>query len=147
MESEIEVEFFNRIHCKFPYKEKQKCIMLINEAANLSSNAIFSVIEELCRIPQSDREGVNSEFLLELLTYTANKFEHPLKEIVLDTAKVMINGHELEVDESIRRMKIIKEYPSQYAALSIVYFSCDDKEGKLEPIWENILKDWNYNSN
>ncbi len=37
-------------------------------------------------------------------------------------------------------MQIARKYPGQYAALSIIYFSCDDKNGELENVLDTILK-------
>jgi hypothetical protein len=34
-------------------------------------------------------------------------------------------------------------HPQQYAALSIIYFSIDDEDGKLEKVWNSITTEWN----
>lgn len=143
MTTEAENMFIDRIDCKFPYQDREECLRLIDEAATLSTNAMFSVIEEICRIPISEKQKVTTSFLLDLLKLSAKRLDHPLKEMVLDTAEKMVKGEELDVNEVKTKMGIIKKYPGQYAALSILYFSCDDKEEKLEPVWDNILTEWN----
>jgi len=143
MTEDIEIEFLNRIRCAFPYNDSNENVRLINEAATLSPNALFSVIEELCRIPESERINVTTETLNELLILTARKLNHPLKELIVETANKMINEQELIVEDVIHKMKTVQEYPGQFAALSILYSSCDDKEEKLEPIWDSIVKTWN----
>ena len=142
MTTEAEDKFMDRIRCNFPYHSKEKSFSLIEEAATISTNAIFAVIEEICRIPASERGNVETSFLHELLSRTVLKLDHPLKNMVVDAASKMIDEQELDVDDVINKMGIIKTYPGQYSALSILYFSCDDKEEKLDPIWSAILALW-----
>lgn len=128
MTTEAEIFFINRIGCSFPYHDKKSCLKLIEEAATLSTNAMFYIIEEICRIPTSEREHVATDFLLDLLSIIRTKFNHPLKEMVLETACKIVKGQRLAVDEVIIKMETIKNYKKQYAALSILYFSCDGKD-------------------
>ncbi len=143
MTDDIETQFLDKIDCNFPYQNRQECLRLIEQASTLSTNALFSVIEELGRIPESERPNVSTKALLDLLTLTANKINHPLKSLIVETADKMIRRQELTVDEVVLKMQTVQKYPGQFAALSILYFSCDDKEGKLEPIWDNIINEWN----
>src|SRR5574337_331624 len=132
----------DKIDCNFPYHDRQESLKLIDEASKLSPNALFGVIEELCRIPQSEKAGISATELLDLLTLTGEKINHPLKKLIWDIAEKMINSRELTVEEAISGMKSVSEYPGQFAALSIVYFSCDDKDQKLESLWEEICQNW-----
>lgn len=143
MTDDNEIQFLDKIDCNFPYQDRQESLRLIEQASALSTNALFSVIEELCRIPESERPNVATETLLDLLTLTANKLNHPLKAIIVDTADKMIRRQELMVDDVLLKMQTVQKYSGQFAALSILYFSCDDKDGKLEPIWDNIINEWN----
>lgn len=138
-----EIEFLDKIDCNFPYQNRQESLRLIEQASTFSANALFSVIEELCRIPESERPNVATEILLDLLSFTANKLDHPLKELIVETACKMIRRQELSVEDVILKMQTVQKYTGQFAALSILYFSCDDKDQKLEPIWENIINEWN----
>jgi hypothetical protein len=142
MTTDKETKFIDSIDCRFPYQDKVECLRLIDEATEVSVNAIFSVTEEICRIPVSEKDKVEIGYLLDLLTYTRDKFDHPIKEIVFDTADKMIRGQELTVDEAIGRMETVKKYRGQFAAMSILYFSCDDIDGRLEPLWNNIMTEW-----
>ena len=143
MTDDNEIQFLDKIDCNFPYNDIQECERLIEQALTLSTNALFAVIEELCRIHESERSNVSTETLLDLLALTASKLNHPLKDIILDTADKMIRKQELTVDEAILKMQTVQKYPGQFAALSILYFSCDDKDEKLEPIWNDITTEWN----
>lgn len=143
MTDDNEIQFLDKIDCNFPYQDRQESLRLIEQASTLSTNALFSIIEELCRIPESERENVSTGVLLDLLTLTANKINHPLKGLILETADKMIRRQELTVDDVILKMQTVQKYPRQFAALSIMYFSCDDKDEKLEPIWDNINNEWN----
>ncbi|MEZ4973087.1 MAG: hypothetical protein R2820_07230 [Cyclobacteriaceae bacterium] len=142
MTTDIETKFIDSIDCKFPYQDKEKCIRLIDEAAGISVNAIFSVVEEICRVPVSAGGNVEISYLTDLLEYTQDKFDHPIKDIVFDTSDKLIHKQELTVDEAIDRMEIVRMYQGQFAALSILYFSCDDIDGRLEPIWDDIIQGW-----
>jgi hypothetical protein len=142
MTTDKEIKFIDSIDCKFPYHDKQECLRLIDESVGISVNAIFSVTEEICRIPTSEKDKAEPSYLLDLLTYIRDKFDHPIKEIIFDTADKMIHGQELTVDEVINRMEIVKEYRGQFAAMSILYFSCDDINERLEPLWDRIMTEW-----
>lgn len=146
MINQADKAFIDKIDCNFPYHDKEACLRLIDEAASLSTNSMFFVIEELSRIPSYDGDKVTTDFLLDLLSKTKSKFNHPLKEMIVDTAAKMIQGQRLTVDEAILRMKSVKNYRGQFAALSILYFSCDDKEDKLDTVWDAIISDWNKNA-
>lgn len=143
MTDDNEIQFLDKIDCNFPYQDRQESLRLIEQAATLSTNALFSIIEELCRIPESERPNVSIEALLDLLTLTANKINHPIKDLIVETADKMIWREELTIEDVILKMQKVQKYPGQFAALSILYFSCDDKEERLEPIWDNILNEWN----
>jgi hypothetical protein len=140
-----EIKFLDKIDCNFPYLDNSKSQLLIEQASNISYNAIFAVIEEICRIPYSERQSVSTERLLKLLNLTASKLNHPLKEIIVDVANKMINDKQLSVEEAVKKMEIVKNYPGQYSALSILYFSCDDNDKILEPIWDKIINEWKNN--
>ncbi|WP_018342825.1 hypothetical protein [Cytophaga aurantiaca] len=142
MEKNKEQEFIDKIDCRFPYQNRKKCFDLINEAIALSPNAVFSVIEEICRIPSDERNSTSTFFLIELLTDIRNKFDHPLKEMILSVAQKMVQEEDIDVDDAISKMLVIKNYTGQYAALSILYCSCDDIHGKLEPVWKSIRHHW-----
>lgn len=146
MANQSDKVFIGKIDCNFPYHDKEACLRLIDEAAALSTNSMFFVIEQLCRLPSSDKGNVTADFLLNLLSVTERKFHHPLKEMVVDIASKMIQGQKLAVDEAISRMENVKNYKEQFAALSIVYFSCEDKEDRLDTAWNNIISDWNKNA-
>lgn len=140
---ESEILFLDKIDCNFPYNDKLESLSLIDEAAALSTNALFSVIEELCRIPESKKANVSTSTLLDLLKSTSGKLTHPIKEMIVDVANKMIRDQGLKVDEVILKMREVQKYPKQFAALNILYFSCDDHEEKLESIWHEITREWN----
>lgn len=142
MTNKSDKAFIDKIDCNFPYYDKEACLRLIDEAADLSANSMFFVIKELCRIPSSVKDEVTTDFLSDLLSVAKRKFHHPIKEMVLDTASKMIHGKNLTVDDAVSRMESVKSYKGQFAALSIIYFSCDDKEERLDTIWDNIISGW-----
>lgn len=127
-----EKEFLELIDCNFPYGDRQRCVELIDRSLSISPNAVFAVVEEICRIPGSERQNVSETFLLELLNGIDNKFEHPIKGLVFEVARVLIKRGKISVDDAVLKMEEIVKYQDAFSARSIVYFSCDDTEGKLE---------------
>ena len=127
-----EKEFLELIDCAFPYHNKEGCIELIDQSLSISPNAVYAVVEEICRIPVSERQNVSETFLLEMLNVIDNKFEHPIKDLVLEVARILIKRGEISVDDAILKMEELVKYQDVFSARSIVYFSCDDTEGKLE---------------
>lgn len=101
MTDDSEIQFLDKIDCNFPYHDRQESLRLIEQASTLSTNALFSVVEELCRIPESERPNVPNEPLLDLLALTAAKINHPLKGLIIETAGKMIQRQELTVDDVI----------------------------------------------
>lgn len=59
-----------------------------------------------------------------------------------EVAEAIILKRLLPVDEVISRMKILAAGPPLFSALSILYFSGDDVEERLEPIYDRIQKRW-----
>lgn len=143
MYSEKENNFFEKIHCRFPYHDKELSLQLIEEGVSLSTDLAFKIIEELARITRGDRKGLEDGYLQDLLRITSSKFEHPIKEMIVDVAKKMIDSEGITVDEALLKLENVRNFPGQYSALSILYFSCNDKKEKLEPIWKDIINKWN----
>lgn len=127
-----EREFLELIDCNFPYGDKQRCVELIDRSLLISPNAVFAVVKEICRIPVSERQNASETFLLELLNVVDNKFEHPIKKLVFDVARILIKRGEISVHDAVSKMEEIVKHQDVFSARSIVYFSCDDTEGKLE---------------
>ena len=135
-----ETEFIDSIDCQFPYHSEGECRAIIERGSRISPNAAFMVLHELCRLPSDIH--VEPALMLSMLKHWQRHFTHPLVEVTLRAAKTMIEGRKLPVEESMGIMKIISAYPDQYNALAITYFSCDDTEGKVEKLYEEIIADW-----
>jgi hypothetical protein len=137
-----ELEFIDKIDCNFPYHDHQTCLNLIDEALGISPNSVFAVVEEICRIPDEERENTPFLFLMDLLKTIDRKFEHPLKELVFKVAKRMIKQEETSVEETALNIEQVRPHVRQYAALNIIYYSCFDDEGKLNKAWDSIIREW-----
>lgn len=127
-----EKDFLELIDGAFPYDNKERCFELINQSLSISPNAVYAVVEEICRIPVSESQIVSETLLLELLNVIEEKFEHPVKALILEVARVILRRGEISVDDAILKMEELAKYKDAFSARSIVYFSCDDTEGKLE---------------
>ena len=141
MESLKELEFIDKIEDNFPFENYVESVKLIDEAIKISPNSVFAVIEEICKA--ADEEGLPEEALINLLKNIDKKFDHPLRKLILETAQNIILLEELSIEETIANMELVREHPQQYAALSIIYFSVDDEDGKLESVWNSITTEWN----
>ena len=127
----VEKEFRDEIDCCFPYDDFDQCKRLINRGIAISPYAAFAVLHEIGRPGQS--VSVSADRLMQLLEYWRSRFDHPAAEMMRE---------DLPVDEVIARMGIMAEYPGLSPALEILYFSCDDVEERLEPIYDGIHKRW-----
>lgn len=142
MKALLELEFIDKIDGAFPYHDPKACSKLIDEAIRISPNSVFAVTEEICRIPDEDRENIPYLFLTGLLKTIDEKFDHPLKPLVLKIAGRMLKQEETTVEEAGKNLEQVRPYPGQYAAMNILYFSCFDDEGKLDKVWDSIIAEW-----
>ncbi|MBR9831396.1 hypothetical protein GYB57_04550 [bacterium] len=138
----IERDFLNKIDCKFPYHNRKECLSLIDESFRVSANSTFAIVEEICRSPSSIKNQISNRIQFELIELVDSKFKHPLKELVLETARLKIQGKEISVKQATSNMQIVSQYHNQYAALNIMYFSCDDSEEQLESVWDEVINKW-----
>ena len=139
----LEQLFEDRIDCNFPYNDKIESTKLISESIHYSTNAPFVIIQEIARIPFSERELVSQERLLELIAEIGKTFKHPLKSQLLDVAKLMIEQKEYPIDEAIKLMDEIRQHNGLWGALAIVYESSEDQENRLENKFNEIRDQWN----
>jgi hypothetical protein len=138
--SNDERAFLDEIVCEFPYDDLGQGLKLIDRGIAISPEAAYGVLHEICRPPRGAR--FSPADLVRLIEYWRSHFDHPAAGMLADVATSMVGGRDLTVDDVIAKMKALSEYPRQYSALAIVYFACDDQEGKLEPIREEIRRTW-----
>ncbi|MDO9000079.1 MAG: hypothetical protein Q7W45_09970 [Bacteroidota bacterium] len=141
MEALKELEFINKIEDNFPFENYFESVKLIDEAIKISPNSVFAIVEEICK--EAGEENASEEALVNLLKTIDKKFDHPLRKIILETAQNIILNEETTLEEAIANMELVRPYPQQYAALSIIYFSADDLKGKSEKVWNSITTEWN----
>ncbi len=142
----IEKNFLSKIDCKFPYTNKNLRNELINQAFEISSNSVFAIIEELARVPKSQKEKISNNELLTILENINVRLKHPLKKIVIDNAVKMIYNTELPVREALDLMNEIEKFTGQWSALNIIYFSCDDINGIVDKRYDEIKEKWVRNN-
>ena len=135
-----EVEFINSIDCRFPYDNEAECLRLIAMAPQISTNAAFMVLHELARVPHSRQ--IEQKYLLRMVDNWGQYFSHPLSKALVDVAQKMICKEFVPLNASIELMNKISQFPNEYCALSIAYFSCDDPSGKIDEIYESIEALW-----
>jgi len=138
-----EEEFINSIDCKFPYKNKIEWMKVVKQGCELSSNASFAVLHEICRPPISQK--IDPKELIEILSFWKENEKHPLGDKVSNIAIKMINNEVTSMEEAINLMGLISKYKNEYSALAIAYFSCSDTSGEVDKVYQNIISQWKEN--
>ncbi len=135
-----EHEFISSIDCSFPYKAPVEWRRIVVRAPRISSNAALMVVYELCRPPRSvDLPKEKTRLILEHLY---RHFRHPLKSVLGRAIEAHITGKELSVEKAGHLMRKVAAYPGQYNVLSICYSSANDKQGKLDELYDQITESW-----
>jgi len=139
-----ESEFIDKIDCNFPYDDRQKASSIIDQACQLSPNAAFMIAHELARPPRGVSDKVDKTVLLDILSELEGKCEHPLKPMVFPICRKMIRGQKVGRKEVLAVLDRLKDYPGQYCAAAIVYFSCDDETSlnEIEERYHALMKAW-----
>lgn len=135
-----ETEFISLIDCRFPYHDCAESRRLIELGCSISSNAAFSIIEELARIPKSG--AVATSLRAELLLDISNRFEHPVKDLVVGVTKRLINGEHLSLPETLQAMNAVGAFRNEYCALNVIYFSVDDHWEDVDFLYDEITERW-----
>ena len=135
-----EAEFVNSIDCNFPYNDRSMAVAMIDQGNKISDNAMFAVLDELCRPGHSAK--VTNNTLLELIDIWNDRAEHPLAEFIVPAARLMVKNTRWSVAKGITLLEQIAPFAGLYAALSIASESADDVDGILDAKGEKIRSDW-----
>jgi hypothetical protein len=135
-----EIEFIESIDACFPYADEQQLRSLIKLGAQISDNTAYMVLNEICSAPNE----VSPEIQLQMLSEWENSFDHPVKGLVVESGRAIINGTNIPVQKAIKYLNKISKFKGNYNALSIVYFSCDDSEGQVDDVYNQIIKMWEH---
>ena len=98
------------------------------------------VVHELARIPAS--VTVTPDRVLDLLQDLDNRFEHPIKELVIEAAKRLINGDRLSQPEAMDAMQSVAVFRNQYCALNVIYFSSESPREEIDSLYDEIVQRW-----
>lgn len=141
---ETEKAFEAKIDAQFPYIDRVHSSALIQEAGRISLNALFCVLDEICRPPNSSK--VTKERQRELLAEWSSSFDHALKTPLVHCADQLIKGQSLPWREVVNIMEEIGAFKGQRAALLVAYFAgdCDTLEGysALDFTWQKHSDIW-----
>ncbi len=138
-ENEIkEIEFIESIDSCFPYNNEVESTKLIEEGADISPNASFMVLYEICMA--SDK--ISKENFLRLLTTWRDSISHPLKNIMFGLGQIFISGTKMSDEDLMKVMKKIGEYPRQYNALNLVFSLLSTQDEKVEKKYNQIVSEW-----
>ena len=133
-----EQEFIESIDFNFPYQDDLKAIELIDQARGISLNASYMVLHEIVRAPNE----VSSTVRKKLYDQWLNGFNHSSLPIVREAAESLFSGRDLPVSRAIELMEKMASEEGQYCALGIIYFSCDDQDGKADDLYNQIIEKW-----
>lgn len=142
-DTDAEARFAAKCDCRFPYRDKAAALALIEEGWALSIDAAFGVLYEICQKPRSARVGRSRQH--ELVDQWITFGSHPLQDQVVGCARALVEGSKLPWRQAVDVMDEIANYPRQYAALNIAYFSgdCDgDGDAQLAAAHERITVAW-----
>lgn len=139
-----ENEFIANIDCRFPYDSPRKWRRLIRIAREISPNAVFMIIHELCRPPRSSSALATTR--LHVYRCIQQRFRHPLLTRLDTLVSAVISGSSVPVGTAGAAMRQVARYRDQYNALAICYFSCDDRLGRNEALYDAITSEWNHYS-
>lgn len=139
-----EALFEAKIDTRFPYENRAASSELITEAREISLNAVFCVLDELCRAPRS--RAVTKDRQVELLTEWSSAFDHELRDPLVRCANALIYGQALPWPEAVAVIELIGSFEAQRAALSVAYFSgdsdTDEGDAALELAYRRVLNAW-----
>lgn len=135
-----EAEFIESIDCRFPYGAPLKWKRLVALAPRVSTNAAFMVLHELCRPPRS--ATVSHAECHRILKHLERRFRHPLLTGLRNLVLIVMRGERVSVSTAAAAMRKVSRYPGQYNMLAICYFSCDDRDGRLDTLHEAIAASW-----
>ncbi len=68
-------------------------------------------------------------------------FSHPLLALIIDTGNNQYREKDFSDEETMRRMKLVSPYKLHYA-LSTVFWTCADEEGKVDELLGAIYAEW-----
>jgi hypothetical protein len=135
-----EKEFIETINCQFPYFDEIKWQEIVKLGSQISPNAAFAVLEEICRPPLGAK--VSTQQLEHILECWKVEFHHPLSELLGNVARLMINREEVSVGQTVNLLNLVASYPHLYSALNVPYFACDDTNGVVDRLYKEIIQEW-----
>lgn len=142
-----EVTFEAKIDARFPYDDKATSSALIAEACSISLNALYCVLDEICRPPKSS--GVTEQRQRELIAEWSSAFEHELKAPLVRCANALVSGQALKWRDAVSVIEDVGRFEAQRAALSVAYFAgdCDSDEGDaaLDSAQRRVREAWEEN--
>lgn len=136
-----EKEFLTLIDAKVPYSDRAEVEELVRTGIAISPNAVFAFIYEVVCPPRSQLQFAKLDDREYALSCVRQKFEHPLKDLVLSVAERSVRGEHISDKEISAGMKTIADYPKQHEALDVLLTSADDSE-TAEQEFNRIIKLW-----
>jgi hypothetical protein len=139
-----EIKFISSIDCRFPYSNPKKARALAGQSLKISPNAVFTVMHELARLPKIKRSSQSER--LAVLEFIEERFAHPLSGITANLARRMIAKKKISVQQAIRLIKVVGNFPGCYGALSLVYFANDSASPLVDQAFDVVKKNWEQKS-
>jgi hypothetical protein len=141
MLTKTEIEFCSQIDCSFPYLSPLKWRRAVAIAVNMSPDVAFTVIYELCCPGRGERVSITQRKFI--YAHLVKRFNHPLLKQLKLIINAQLNNKNVPVPKAAKGMRQVSKYSNAGTALSICYFSCDDRLGKNENLYKKIVEGWN----
>jgi hypothetical protein len=133
-------EFIDSFDCNFPYHDDRRASALIEQAQAFGPRATYALMYELAYVPSD--QTVSPDRLHLLLDKAVADFTHPLKSLIVDITNHLINGEEISVEEVVKNMEFIRNYPNEYGPLAILSMACDDMDDVADNLYREIMSEW-----
>lgn len=135
-----EQTFCDAIDGSFPLDNRERAVRLAITACDISSNAAFFVVDAVAR--PSVTTPARFDIQLKILEEIRERLNHPLADIVLPLAEMLVTGDRIPVERAEEAMRAIGDYPGEHAALTLAYFGADDESGRLAARYNDVRAAW-----
>lgn len=133
-----ECEYIDGIDANFPYHDEHAWKAVIEEGVGISDNAAYMALYEICCGPAE----IARPSLLKMVEYWSLKYSHPMKALVIEAAKAVIEGVELSEEKVLEGLDRIANYANLYNAANILLAASPRDGGRIRSKHEAIVDTW-----
>jgi len=133
-----EAEYIDDIDACFPYKDEKKWKGAIDQGIEISDNAAYMALYEICaappEIPQSE--------VYRMLEYWSSHYDHPTKTVIMKAAIAVITGASLSQEEALMYLDRIARHPGLDGAAMILYHAAPSDNETFKKKYHEVGRMW-----